>query len=158
MFQAGCGIKSMILVNCESVPTIIKCNRKQGGRGGADIILWTYNRKFGAPTMSNTSILISNNPMYFRRAFHYSGQICKVYCMTYIISECLDSVVIHCYGNNISSTPLQPDWCCVASEGSEFRGGKREFRNIIFKINKRTHITVITTCHQVPSRGTTKFN
>ena len=51
MFQAGYGIKITILVNCESVPTTTKCNRKQGERGRAsksDTILWVYNRQFGA--------------------------------------------------------------------------------------------------------------
>ena len=66
-------------------------------------------------------------------------------------SECLDSVVIHCHGNNISSAPFKLGRCCVADESSQFGGGERELRNIIiFKTNKRTDITVMTTRHYVP--------
>ena len=76
--------------------------------------------------------------------------------LTYISSECLDSIVIHRHGNNISPTPLLSfgRWCCcVADEGSEFGGGERELRNIIIlKTNKRMHITVIATSHYVPGQ------
>ena len=47
--------------------------------------------------------------------------------------------------------PLKLGRCCVADESSQFGGGERELRNIIiFKTNKCTDITVMTTRHYVP--------